>query len=147
MEPVINEGKTIMFVEDDRDVIKIVEAYAKQKTHSHTFFMVKLGGRAALNYLERWEYESVDAVVLDLKMPDMGGLKLTQRIREGEKKHRPGCKPIKIFWYTGLQFDEGDKYDPYTLVMNERKVEKVFTKPYAVTDVIEEVLVSLENDS
>lgn len=131
-----------MFVDDDIDVIKIVEEYALLDVHKNTVFMIKGGGWAALNYLKRWKY-AVDAVVMDLKMPDMGGMKLTQRIREGEQRQRPDAEPMKIFWYTGLAFALDDKFDPYTVCMNDHNVERVFFKPFPATDVIDEVIRSL----
>lgn len=128
-----------MFVDDDIEVIKIVEEYALLDVHKNTVFMIKGGGWAALNYLKRWKY-AVDAVVMDLKMPDMGGLKLTQRIREGEQRQKPDGNPMKIFWYTGLVFPLDDKFDPYTVSMADYNVQKVFFKPYPATDVIDDVI-------
>lgn len=135
-----------MFVDDDIDVITIVEEYATMDVHKNTVFMIKGGGWAALNYLKRWKYD-VDAVVLDLKMPDMGGMKLTQRIREGEKRQKPDGEPMKIFWYTGLRFPLDDRFDPYTVCMTEYNVEHVFFKPCAPTDVIDEVVRRLRKPS
>lgn len=140
----MSKDLTLMFVDDDDDVIKLVEEYAKLDIHKNTVFMIKLGGYAALNYLKRWDYQ-VDAIVLDLKMPDIGGLKLTQKIRENEKQYRIGQPPIKIFWYTGRKFNATDKYDPHTVVMREHDVDRVFVKPYPATDVVDEVVKRLRN--
>lgn len=123
-----------MFVDDSEDMMSIVEHYAEH--NPGVFFTIRKGGFSAMQYLQNRNFR-IDAVISDLMMPDMGGIKLAKKIREGERacgEHR-----MKIFWYTNLDFDQNDKYDPYTSAMLDYGIEKVFSKSQDLLEVIEEV--------
>lgn len=126
--------KRIMFVDDDLDSLEMYELAAAVPD---TIIAIKRGALSALRFLNELNYD-VDAVILDLSMPDMDGLTLTQQIRRNENL-RSKQRPIQIYWFTGWPFDENNPDDPITLAKNECKVSRVFTKPHDATEIIYEV--------
>lgn len=124
----------LMFVDDDVDMIPLYEMIGRI---DDTLITVRKGGLSALSFLHDLNYE-VDAVILDLSMPDMDGITLTEQIRRNESL-RGKRTPIAIFWFTGWEYDADNPADPIALAKEENKVEKIFRKPIAATDILHEV--------
>lgn len=128
-----------MIVDDDLRDVSAIEYVART---SDTLVTIKRGGMSALKHLDDLNYE-IDALITDLKMEYFDGLNLTVMVRAHEST-RAGHKPIAIFWYTGMDFDQGDEFDPYTMAMKKYDVKKVFPKPSDPIDLIAEVKRILE---
>src|SRR5689334_17967353 len=85
-----------MLVDDDADIMPLFAYAAKIED---MIILILQGGYSALKALARLNYE-VDAVILDLSMPDIDGINLTEQIRNNESiRSRP--QAIPIFWQTG----------------------------------------------
>lgn len=126
--------KRIMIVDDDLDMAPLYE-YAGNV--SDLIFAIKGGGLSALRHLNDINYD-VDAVIIDLSMPDMDGLTLTEQIRRNESL-RSKAAPIRIFWFTGWPFNPDNPVDPITLAKADCNVERIFTKPATPMEIINEV--------
>jgi CheY-like chemotaxis protein len=124
----------IMVVEDSLDELQLLEYLAKTED---TIFAIKKGGISALQFLHDVNYD-VNAVVLDLGLPDMNGFTLTAAIRNGENV-RSKQRPIAIFWFTGWPFDENNPGDPLVIIQAKYSVARIFKKDVDIIDVIEEV--------
>lgn len=123
-----------MFVDDDLDILPLYELVGEI---DDTLITVQKGGLSALSFLHDLNY-AVDAVVLDLSMPDMDGITLTRQIRQNENL-RSKANPIKVFWFTGWPFDENNVNDPIVVGAEENKVIKVYKKPHDPVNIIHEV--------
>lgn len=86
----------VMVVDDEID-IEMWEYTVR--TVPDTILTISSGGLHALKKLEGFNYD-VDAIVIDLSMPDKDGLSLTKEIREQEDI-RSKDHPMKIFWCSG----------------------------------------------
>jgi CheY-like chemotaxis protein len=128
-----------MFVDNDLDYLAMVELAAQTQ---HTFIAIENGGISALGKLAKMNYE-VDAIVTDLAMRDMDGITLTEQIRRNENIRRT-ARQIDIYWFTGYDYDAKDPNDPIARGIIQNNVKKVFTKPYAVTSIFEEVKAAVD---
>lgn len=124
----------LMFVDDDLDMLPMYELAGEIED---TLITIQKGGLSALRFLHELNYE-VDAVILDLSMPDMDGITLTKQIRQNENL-RSKIHPMKVFWFTGWPFDEKNEHDPIVIAASETKVSKVFAKPHDAVQIIHEV--------
>lgn len=123
----------IMFVDNDLDYLEMVEAAFNT---SHTIACIENGGISALGKLSKMKYQ-LDAMITDLAMTDMDGITLTEQVRKNERIRR--SKPIDIYWFTGFWYDQEDPNDPIVKAASDLGVKKIFTKPYSVMDIIDEV--------
>lgn len=100
-----------------------------------SLFIPSMSGLTALQMLDKYNY-ALDAVVIDLSMPDKDGLSVTKEIREQEQDIRSKTHPIKLFWCTGTDIQD----DP-TLSEAFRKydVTAVLMKPITPDEVIRKV--------
>lgn len=73
------EVKRILVV-DDNDNIR--ELYKKELEEEGYEVVPAAGGKEAMDFFER---ESFDLVMLDIKMPDVGGLEVLGKIRDKDK--------------------------------------------------------------
>ncbi len=146
-----------MLVDDDADITGLYEFVADIPD---TIFTIQNGGLSALRFLNNLNYD-VDAIVLDLSMPDMDGISLTERIREQEhirgmsahtvtsihqtegptppdqisiKRHR-----ISIFWFTGWTYSPDDPNDPVAVSARRLGVVKIYQKPVDPVELIVDV--------
>jgi CheY-like chemotaxis protein len=124
----------IMFVDDDLEILPLYELAGEIED---TIITIQRGGLSALSFLHDLNYE-VDAVILDLSMPDMDGITLTKQIRQNENL-RSKASPIKIFWFTGWPFDKRNELDPIMQGAAESQVEKVYAKPLDPVQIIKDV--------
>jgi DNA-binding NtrC family response regulator len=76
-EPSMNEDFEILFVDDDRHILSLVEEYLSLQ--GYTVTVVDNG----LDAFELLKEKGFDIVFTDLKMPDFGGLDLLAAIKEG----------------------------------------------------------------
>jgi len=83
----------ILIVDDDRHLTHCINKYLQEKGHRSSSLT---DSSKVLGWLER---HSCDAIVLDIRMPKIGGIALTKMIRE---KH--GALPILML--TGLGYDD-----------------------------------------
>ena len=119
----------IMLIDDDADTLAMFKA---QPPIDDTLLVVKNGGFDALKALHDVQYH-VDAIVTDLSMADIDGIRMTKLIRENEQLLGK-AKPIDIYWLTGW---------PPSPTLDEAKdefgVRALLEKPYDVRELIEEV--------
>lgn len=126
--------KRIMFVDDDMDIVPLYELAGEIE---ETILTVQNGGLSALKQLDKFGYE-IDAVVMDLSMPDMDGITLTRQIRRNEEIrgiHQPMC----IFWFTGYPIN-----DIILDAKTQYGVKDIFNKPHDPVDIVRRIKESLE---
>ncbi|NHN32997.1 response regulator transcription factor [Paenibacillus agricola] len=75
------DPKTILLVDDEKDIIDLLEIYLRNEGY---LLLRATDGIAALHILEK---EDVDLIVLDIMMPRMDGIEACLKIRE--KKNMP----------------------------------------------------------
>jgi CheY-like chemotaxis protein len=118
----------IMIVDDDLDELPLYEMIGDIPD---TLITIRNGGLSALRFLDNLNYD-VDAVVLDLSMPDKDGLSVTREIR-GQENIRSKGNPIEIFWLTGVAVED----DPTLMEAKDKYgVKEVFTKPVYPDEVV-----------
>lgn len=123
-----------MVVDDDLSTLPLYEHVAKS---DDTIITIQKGGLSALRFLDSINYD-VDAVIVDLSMPDMDGITLSQEIRRQEHL-RSINHPVMIVWFTGWQFNPDDPNDPLLVAQAEYDVKKICRKPCLPIDLIREV--------
>lgn len=128
----------IMVVDDDMDMASLVRLVAQNEG---LFVSIKKGGLSALSFLHDLNYD-LDAVIIDLSLPDMDGITLTKQIRQNEEL-RSKRTPIKMFWFTSWPFEKDDPNDPIMLGAKENGIENVFTKQHDLPAIIREVKATL----
>lgn len=129
-----DEYDKIMVVDDDMDTAALVKFVAQNQG---LFITIQKGGLSALKFLHDMNYD-VDAIIIDLSMPDMDGITLTKQIRQNENL-RSKHNPSKIFWFTAWPFDENNPNDPIVLGASDSHVEKVYSKPADLLEVVRDV--------
>ncbi|MFN8484561.1 MAG: response regulator transcription factor [Anaerolineae bacterium] len=68
-------GKTILVVDDDRQIVRLVRAYLEQSGYG---VLVAYDGETALHSIRR---DRPDLIVLDLMLPDKDGWEITRLVR------------------------------------------------------------------
>lgn len=119
---------SVLFIDDNEDVLNMYRTYFNMERLDWKAFQ---NGFEALDYLEK--NEGIKAVILDLMMPTVDGLAITQEIRRNEQLH-PERQPVKIAYFTAY-----GKSKAVERVIEKEKVERYFVKPMAVTELIAEV--------
>jgi CheY-like chemotaxis protein len=74
-----NESKTVLFVDDDTKMLKLVQQYLKD---SNLNLICESNPEQGLKIAETTH---LDAIVLDLLMPDIDGLEFLRRFRRNKK--------------------------------------------------------------
>lgn len=69
----------VMIVEDEPPIMRVISKFVESFSDEFKVTATAMNGKKALEILET---EEVDVVFTDIKMPVMGGLKLTEHIRE-----------------------------------------------------------------
>jgi CheY-like chemotaxis protein len=130
---------SIMLVDDDINTRELMSIVAESQG---LFISIKEGALSALGFLHELNYD-VDAVIIDLSLPDMDGITLTKQIRQNENL-RSKQHPMKVFWFTGWPFDRKNPNDPIMLGAKDTHVEHVYAKPYDSTTILREVKETIE---
>jgi len=118
-----------MLIDDDADTLAMCKA---QEPIDDILLVVKNGGFNALKSLHEVQYH-VDAIVTDLSMADIDGIRLTKLVRENEQILGK-AKPIDIYWLTG--------FPPIQTIVDakdEFHVKALLEKPYDIRRLIEQV--------
>lgn len=140
MPPKLNTPNwKIVCIDDDPDIEKLLAHAAME--YPHVMFYIhktKSGGEHRL-VIENYE---VDAVVLDIALQDGSGREATKSIRKKEHLYPPH-KMIEIFWYTGMDIDLDNIYDPRTQTYYACQVRQLFKKPYPADDMFKVILTFL----
>lgn len=76
-----SEGIERILIVDDRDLVLFVMERALEKLDVDCELVAVKSGREALEAIED---QTFDLIITDLKMPDMDGVELTERIRAAE---------------------------------------------------------------
>ncbi len=118
----------VIFVDDNEEMLNLYEACFRLE---HLDWKAFQNGFEALDYLEK--NEGVQAIILDLMMPTLDGLEISQQIRKNENLH-PDRIPVKIAYFTAY-----DKTKAVERVIERENVEHYFVKPMAVDELISEV--------
>jgi CheY-like chemotaxis protein len=118
----------VVLVDDNEEMTELYEHYFQQDALDWKVFR---NGFDALDYLR--ERDDVDAVVLDLAMPTLDGLTVSQQIRINENTH-PERKPVKIAYFTAY-----DKTRAIENIIEKERIEKYFVKPMPVDELISKV--------
>lgn len=122
------KNQKVVLVDDNEEMFELYEHHFAQDALDWKVFR---NGYDALDYLR--ESDDVDAVVLDLAMPTLDGLTVSQQIRFNENLH-PERKPVKIAYFTAF-----DKTKAIEKVIEKENVEKYFIKPMPVSELIDKV--------
>ena len=130
--------RKLMFVDDDLDMIALYEHAAAT---TDTMIAVQTGGLSALKLLNSFHY-NIDAIVIDLSLPDIDGITLTQQIRTNESLR--SISPIPIFWWTCYPYDEKSTNDSIVSAARRLNVIDVFKKPEDVIEIVKKVHARLD---
>lgn len=130
----------IMIVEAGLEQLPFYEYAARTAV---TVFIIKQGALSALKYLYDINYD-IDAVILNLALPDMNGFTLTKEIRAGEML-RAKRAPIPIFWITAHPFDSKNPSDTITELKAKYYVADIFKTSVEPVEMVKTVKAYLES--
>ena len=111
-------AREILVVDDEETIVDLLESVLLQSGHKVT---TARNGREALEKIKAADY---DVIISDVKMPDMGGQKLYERISE-----------IKPHLKTRMVFSTGDTVNPTTLELFQRTGNLHLAKPFRLAEV------------
>ena len=119
----------LVIVDDDpetSELLKVIGAY----NHIEV-----IGFTESLEALKWLDANEADAVILDLELPIIDGLRLAKEIRKNEELH-PEKRPTKLVFYTGHDID-----DTIERVGDRVGVEKRYMihKPYDLGELVNEL--------
>jgi len=130
------KGRRILLAEDvtiNTEIMKqILQMRQLQIDHAEN-------GRIVLNMFESSEADHYDAILMDVRMPEMDGLEATAAIRS---LNRPDAKTIPIIAMTANAFDE-DVQRSLHAGMNARLSKPV--EPERLFETLEELIWDAEN--
>ena len=109
--------KKILLVEDDNDIIKLLNLHFKPEE-----FCVDACSMA-ITALEKLKQHNYDLVILDIMLPDMNGIELCRRLRQGNIS-------MPVMMLTSVA-DEADK-----VLALETGADDYITKPFSVLELI-----------
>ncbi len=107
---------SVLFVDDQKDVLILIERILKDEDYTKFFAN---GPKEALDILEK---ESVDVIVTDMLMPDIGGLQLLEIL----KLKYPSIVRVVLSGYAQVPF--------IVEAINRGDIFRYITKPWKVTD-------------
>ena len=93
--------KRILVIDDDPGMIKVLEKWLKVAGRE---VVAALSGKSGL---KRAKEESPDLIVIDLMLPDIGGIEVAQKLKADSITE--GIPLIFISAYIGLENDQGDE--------------------------------------
>lgn len=127
----------LVVVDDDPDTNALVKAVAE---HRGVEIVCFTDGLEALKWLNEQE---ADAVMLDLEMPVVDGLRLAKEIRKNEEL-QPGKRPVKLLFATGHELSETIRRVGNKVGVCERYM---LQKPFDVGLLIEDLKRNFETSS
>ncbi|GJM82081.1 hypothetical protein HMSSN139_45770 [Paenibacillus sp. HMSSN-139] len=86
--------KTILLVEDDREISELIHQHLRQEGFT---VLAAYDGEEAMAMFER---ERIDLMVLDLMLPQLGGLEVLRKVRERSRL------PVLILSAKGSELDK-----------------------------------------
>jgi CheY-like chemotaxis protein len=113
-----------MIVENDPNVRTLWEF---TKTSDDAIFIMS-SGISALRQLNQIDYD-VEAVIIDLMLPDIDGMTVTENIRRNESIRN--VEPCMIFWFTGYDVNE-----TLERARQEYDVAAIYQKPMDLAELI-----------
>lgn len=126
---------SIMVVDDDIDTAELARYAAK---NAGLYVRIKKGGLSALSFLNDLNYD-VDAILIDLSMPDMDGMTLTRHIRQNELL-RSKRNHMRVYWFTAWPYDANNPNDPIVQGAKELGVYAIFKKVECdMMDIVQQV--------
>jgi len=96
-----NTSKQILVIDDDPGMIKVLEKWLKVAGKK------VLGALSGKSGLKRAKEEALDLILIDLMLPDIGGIEVAQKL-----KMDPATSDIPLIFisaYIGLENDKGDE--------------------------------------
>lgn len=125
----------IVLVDDDRDLQELFTVIGRHENIETVYFD---SGLKALEYLAR---NDADAVIIDLRLPVIDGLRLAKQIRFNEEVYKKQ-NPVKMVFYTGEDFSTTIKN-----VADRVHVAKKYLihKPFDLGDIITELKKDINN--
>ena len=83
-------GLKILLVDDEPDIIEVIQ----DRLEAYGFTVITAG--TGLEALKKLSAEKFDGVFLDVKMPEMGGLKPWRRFGKGTRKSQSSLSPHRL---------------------------------------------------
>lgn len=118
--------KKVALVDDNPDLGAMFETLTRGRGIAPTFLSSSL---EALKFMSDNE---VDIAIVDLNMPYMDGIRLVKEIRKNlDEKH---MRHPRFICYTGKRVD-----GELQRVVEKAGFDRVFTKPFALGDILSEV--------
>lgn len=121
MGPVEPNGKTVLLVDDDSEIVSAMRAVLESKGFR---IVAAPDGNAGLAAFER---ETPDLIVVDMMMPKKSGFLVVEKI-----KRRPDAPPMIM-----ITANEGSRHRAYAELLG---VDTYLRKPFAMEKLVEEVM-------
>lgn len=118
------EGKTILLVDDDRDILTAIQAALAD--FGAEIVAVSDGNEA----LVKAEEKSPDLVVLDMMLPKRSGFLVMEKLKRGKKR----TDPPRVIMITGNQ---GIRHKTYAESMG---VDVYLNKPFRMEKLLESII-------
>jgi len=122
-------GKTILLVDDEKIVREVAQEMLQVMGCK---VLTAKGGKDAIKIYEK-NGDTIDLVLLDMVMPDMGGSKVYDRLKEKD----PGIKVL---------LSSGYSIDGEAMEIMERGCHGFIQKPFNISDLSQEIKKILNND-
>ena len=111
----------LLIVDDDIPIVDFLWAFFKEKKYNVS---VAINGKEAISIVEK---EAPHIILLDIKMPDMSGLEVLQRVKNINEE-------IKVIMMTAVSDDETIK------IAKERGASDYIIKPFSLDYMEKEVI-------
>jgi len=109
----------IMVVDDESEIVNLFNAFLTK----HGFEVVKcLGGQRAIEVIDSEEFNTVDLILLDRKMPNVDGVEILNHLKSVSKK-------VPVIMLTGSL---GGK-------VKDVEVDELLTKPLDLHEVLKKI--------
>jgi PAS domain S-box-containing protein len=112
------QGSNILVVDDEETILELLESVLESSGHR---VETACNGRQALEKIQRADF---DIIITDVKMPDMGGDKLYERVSE-----------IKPHLKRRVIFSTGDTVNPVTQALFKATGNPYLAKPFRLEEV------------
>lgn len=112
----MSDKHSVLFVDDQKDILILIERILKDENYTKFF------ANSPKEALEIIEKESIDVIVTDMLMPDIGGLQLLEIL----KVKYPNIVRVVLSGYAQVPF--------IVEAINKGDIFRYITKPWKVTD-------------